>query len=407
MLRRMLLAALAAALAESAMPHRAVAQVSGDVVRIGVLNDQSTFFAANGGPGSVVAARLAAEDFGGRVLGRPIEIVAADHQNKPDIAAAIARRWIDNEGVDAIADGASSAAGLAIQQVTREKKRLFLISGSATTELTGKSCSPYGFHFNYDTYALAYGTGRALVKQGGDSWFFITADYTFGHALERDTSRFVREAGGRVLGSVRHSPNTSDFSSFLLQAQASGAKIVGLATSGDDLTNVVKQAAEFGIVHGGQHLAGLLIFISNVEALGLEAAQGLVLTTSFYWDLDDQTRAWQRRFGAANGGHPATMIHAGTYSAVRHYLRAIEAAGTDDPDKAAETMRSMPVEDMYNHGVHIRADGRVLHDMYLAEVKAPSESKGRNDFYRILTRIPGEEAFLPLEQSECPLVPRR
>jgi len=408
MLRKMLTTTLAvAALATGVGPHGARAQVSGDIVRIGVLNDQSTVFAANGGVGSVIAARLAAEDFGGRILGRPIEIVAADHQNRPDIASATARRWIDNEGIDAIADGASSAAGLAIQQVTREKRRLFLISGSATTELTGKSCSPYGFHFNYDTYALAYGTGRALVQQGSDSWFFITADYAFGHALERDTSRFVREAGGRVLGSVRHPLNTSDFSSFLLQAQGSRAKVVGLATSGDDLTNVVKQAAEFGIVRRGQRLAGLLIFVSNVEALGLEATQGLVLTTSFYWDLNDQTREWQRRFGAAHGGHPATMIHAGTYSAVRHYLRAIEAAGTDDPDKVAETMRTTPVDDMYNHGVRIRPDGRVLHDMYLAQVKAPSESQGKNDFYRILTRIPGEEAFLPLGQSECPLVAKR
>jgi branched-chain amino acid transport system substrate-binding protein len=409
MLRKLLTAtSLAAAVLSMACPAGdARAQISGDVVRIGVLNDQSTVFAANGGMGSVVAARLAAEDFGGTVLGKKIEIVFADHQNKADIAGATARRWIDNEGMDMIADGASSAAGLAIQQVTRDKKRIFVITGSATTELTGKACSPYGFHFNYDTYALANGTGRALAQQGGDTWYFITADYAFGHALERDTSGFVREGGGRVLGSVRHPLNTTDFSSFLLQAQASRAKVIGLATSGDDLSNVVKQAAEFGIVRRGQRLAGLLIFISNVEALGLEVAQGLTLTTSFYWDLDDRTREWQRRFGAAHGGHPATMIHAGTYSGVRHYLRAVEAAGTDDPDKVAEQMRRMPVEDMYNHGVAIRPDGRVLHDMYLAEVKKPSESQGRNDFYRILRRIPGEQAYLPLERSECPLVTRR
>jgi branched-chain amino acid transport system substrate-binding protein len=388
-----------------AMPARA--QISGDAIRIGVLNDQSTVFAANGGAGSVVAARLAAEDFGGSVLGKRIEIIFADHQNKADIAGATARRWIDNDGIDMIADGASSAAGLAIQQVAREKKRIFVITGSATTELTGKACSPYGFHFNYDTYALANGTGRALSQQGGDSWYFITADYTFGHALERDTTRFIREGGGRVLGSARHPLNTTDFSSFLLQAQSSRAKVIGLATSGDDLSNAVKQAAEFGITRRGQRLAALLFFISNVEALGLEAAQGLTLTTSFYWDLNDRTREWQRRFGAAHGGHPATMIHAGTYSGVRHYLRAVEAAGTDDADKVAEQMRRMPVEDMYNNGVAIRADGRVLHDMYLAEVKKPSESQGPNDFYRILTRIPGEQAFMPLEQSECPLVTRR
>ena len=384
----------------------AAAQVSGDVVRIGVLNDQSTIFAANGGPGSVVAARMAAEEFGNRVLGRPIEIVFADHQNRPDVASSTARRWIDNEGVDAIADGASSAAGLAIQQIAREKRRPFLITGSGTTELTGRQCSPFGFHFTYDTYALSNGTARALVARGQNTWFFVTADYAFGHSLEREAGEFVRQAGGRVLGSVRHPANTTDFSSFLVQAQASRAQVIGLATSGDDLTNAVKQAAEFGVGRRGQRLAGLLIFITNVEALGLEATQGLTLTTSFYWDLNERTREWQARFGARHGGHPATMIQAGTYSAVRHYLRAVEAAGTDDGERVAEAMRNMPVEDMYNDRVRIRADGRVLHDMYLAEVKPPGESRGRNDFYRILQRIPGAEAYLPLDRSECPLVQR-
>ncbi|NOG72720.1 ABC transporter substrate-binding protein [Roseicella sp. DB1501] len=382
------------------------AHLSDEVVRIGVLNDQSSVYADIGGQGSVAAARLAAAEFGNKVLGRPIEIVFADSQNRADIASATARRWIDSERVDVIADGSASSSSLAIQEVTKEKKKVFLASGPATSDLTGKFCSPTGFHFTYDTYALAYGTGRALTQQGGNTWFFITADYTFGHALERDTSAFVRDAGGKVLGSVRHPLNTADFSSFLLQAQGSRAKVVGFANAGTDFDNALKQAAEFGLVKGGQRMAGMLVFISNIHALGLPVTQGLVATTSYYWDRDERTRDWHKRFAAAHGGRAATMVQAGTYSAVRHYLRAVEAAGTDEGEAVAAMMRRMPVQDMNNDNVRIREDGRVLHDMLLVQAKAPGESKNPWDYYRILTRIPGEEAFRPLAQSECPLVKR-
>ena len=378
-------------------------QVSDNVVRIGVLNDQSSLYADIGGPGSVAAARLAAEEFGNRVLGRPVEIVFADNQNRADIAAGTARRWIDNERVDALADGSASSSALAMQEVAREKRRIFLATGPATSDLTGRFCSPFGFHFTYDTYALANGTGRALTQQGGDTWYFLTADYAFGHALERDTARFVQEGGGRVLGGARHPLNTADFSSFLLQARSSRAKVVGLANAGTDFDNALKQAAEFGLARGGQRIAGLLVFITNVHALGLPVTQGLVATTSFYWDADERTREWHRRFAAAHGGRAATMVQAGTYSAVRHYLRAVEAAGTDDAQAVAEAMRRMPVEDMYNKGVRIRPDGRVLHDMLLVQTKSPEESRGPWDYYKVLARIPGTEAFRPLNQSECPL----
>ncbi len=403
MLRHSKALALAAALLAATGVR---AQVSDNVVRIGILNDQSSVYADIGGPGSVAAARLAAEEFGGKVLGKPIEIVFADNQNRADIASATARRWIDAERVDVLADGSASSSSLAMQEVSREKKRIFLASGPATSDLTGKFCSPYGFHFTYDTYALANGTGRALTQQGGDSWFFVTADYTFGHALERDTSGFVRDAGGRVLGAVRHPLNTADFSSYLLQARGSRAKVVGLANAGTDFDNALKQAAEFGLVKGGQRMVGLLVFISNIHALGLPVTQGLVATTSYYWDRDERTREWHKRFAAAHGGRAATMVQAGTYSAVRHYLRAVEAAGTDESDAVAAMMRKMPVQDMNNDNVRIREDGRVLHDMLLVQAKAPEESKGPWDYYRILTRIPGEEAYRPIAQSECPLVRR-
>jgi branched-chain amino acid transport system substrate-binding protein len=387
-------------------PATSWAQVSDDVVRIGVLNDQSSLYADIGGQGSVVAARLAAEEFGNRILGRPIEIIFADNQNRADIAAGTARRWIDNERVDVLADGSASSSALAMQEVSREKRRIFLASGPASSDITGRFCSPFGFHFTYDTYALANGTGKALTQQGGDTWFFITADYAFGHALERDTAGFVREAGGRVLGAVRHPLNTADFSSFLLQAQASRAKVVGLANAGTDFDNALKQAAEFGLVRGGQRMAGLLVFITNIHALGLPVTQGLVATTSFYWDRDERTREWHRRFAAAHQGRAATMVQAGTYTGVRHYLRAVEAAGTDDAETVANMMRRMPVQDMNNDNVQIRADGRVLHDMLLVQAKKPEESRGPWDYYTILARIPGAEAFRPLNQSECPLVRR-
>jgi branched-chain amino acid transport system substrate-binding protein len=393
-------AALACALVGGAGSVRA----AGDVIRIGVLNDQSGVFADNGGVGSIVAARLAVEDFGNTILGKRIEIISADHQNKPDTASTIAREWIDQKGVDLIADGAASSAGFAILGVVNEKGKIFVISGPGASDFTGKACSPQSFHFNYDTYALAKITSKAVTEAGGKNWFFVTADYAFGLALERDAAKFIEAAGGKVVGSARHPLNTMDFSSFLLQAQASKADVVGLATSGKDVQTAIKQAGEFGLVESGQNLAGLLVFITDVNALGLKAAQGLQITTSFYWDQSDATRAWTKRFLAANNGRVPSMIHAGVYSGVRHYLAAIQAAGTDDPNVVAAKMREMPVSDMYNKAVKVRADGRVMHDMFLVQVKKPSESDHQYDFYKILRTVPGEEAFRPLSESECPLV---
>lgn len=398
-----LLALLAgAALAASALP--AVADdVSDGVVRIGVLNDQSGLYADNTGPGSVIAARMAVEDFGGKVLGKPVEVVFADHQNKADIGSNVTRQWIDQEGVDAIADVGNSAVALAVQSITREKNRIHLNTGAASSDLTGKECSPTGFSWAYDTYALASGTGKALVKQGGDTWFFLSADYSFGQALERDTTKFVKEAGGKVLGSVRVPLNTSDFSSFLLQAQGSGAKVIGLANAGGDTINSIKQASEFGIVAGGQRLAGLLVFLPDIHSLGLKTAQGLVITTAFYWDQNNETRAWNKRFQEKHG-KPATYIQAGTYSAVAHYLKAIAAAGTDEAKAVSAKMKEMPVNDFMTKNAEVREDGRVVRDMYLVEVKTPAELKGPWDYYKILTTIPGAEAFRPLADGNCPFV---
>ncbi|TDR85493.1 ABC transporter substrate-binding protein [Enterovirga rhinocerotis] len=383
----------------------AAAQAAGDVIRIGVLNDQSGVFADNGGLGSVAAARLAAEEFGNTILGKRIEIITADHQNKPDIASTIARKWIDQDGVDLIADGAASSAGFGILNVVNEKGKIFVVTGPGASDFTGKACSPQSFHFNYDTYALAKITGKAITEAGGKNWYFVTADYAFGHALQRDATQFIQAAGGKVIGSAAHPLNAMDFSSFLLQAQSSKADVIGLATSGKDVQTAIKQANEFGIVTSGQKLAGLLVFITDVNALGLEAAKGLQVTTSFYWDANDETRAWFKRFMKVSGGRvPPTMIHAGTYSGVRHYLAAIKAAGTDDPKIVAAKMREMPVEDMYNKKVEIRADGRVLHDMFLVQVKTPAESKYPYDYYKIVQKVPGNEAFRPLSESECSLV---
>ncbi len=390
------------AVALTVMVTVAHAQGTGDVIRIGILNDQSGPYADVGGKGSVIAAKLAVEEFGGKLLGKRIEVIAADHQNKPDIASAIARQWIDTESVDVIADGAGSSAGLAIQQVTRDSGRIFIISAPASSDFTGKACSPTGFHFTYDTYALANGTAKALVKQGGDTWFFITADYAFGHALERDTSAFVVAGGGKVLGSVKVPLNTNDFSSALLQAQASKAKVIGLANAGTDTINAIKQSAEFGIVRGGQRLAGLLVFITDVQALGLQTAQGLVITNSFYWDLTDKTRAWTQRYMAQSDGRVPTMIHAGTYSGVLHYLRAAKAANSTDPKVIAAKMHEMPIDDMYNDDVRIRPDGRVLHKMFLMQVKSPAESKVKYDDYKLLAETPGDQAFRPMEEGQCP-----
>jgi branched-chain amino acid transport system substrate-binding protein len=385
------------------LPFQAAhAQASNDMVKIGVINDRSGVFADVTGEGSVIAARLAIADFGGKVLGRPIELATADHQNKADVAAGTVRRWIDADGVDAIVDGGSSAAGLVIQDIARERKRIAMFSGPATSDLTGKSCSPTGFHWTYDTYALAASTARALVAQGADTWFFITTDYAFGHALERDATRFIVASGGKVVGGVRHPLNTADFSSFILQAQTSKAKIVGLANSGDDALNAIKQAAEFGVVAGGQKLGGLLLLINQIHGLGLKAAHGVTIAESFYWDLDEGTRAFSARFEATAKKKP-NMIQAGVYSAVTHYLKAVQAAGTDDGPTVAAKMRELPVNDFMSKDVTIRRDGRVMRNMYLFEVKSPAESKGPWDYYKFVSVVPGDQAFRPLAEGSCPV----
>lgn len=370
-------------------------------VRIGVLADQSGMLADFGGPGSVLAARMAAQDAGGTVLGRPIEILVGDHQNKADIASQIARQWYDS-GVDAIADLTNSAVALAVQQVAIEKGKITLISGAATTRLTNDLCSPTGFHWTFDTYSQANGTARAAVAEGNKTWFLLTADYAFGHQMANDLTRIVTASGGTVVGQVKPPFNTPDFSSFLLTAQASHAQIIGLVNAGDDTVNAVKQAASFGIQEGGQHLAALVVVITDVKAMGLEVAQGLLLTTAFDWELNDATRAWSERFMGQSGRMPG-MVQAGTYSAVSHYLKAIKASGTTDPAVVAAKMHELPVDDMFAHG-RVREDGRLLHDMYLAQVKSPAESKGPWDFFKILRTIPAEDAAQPLSMSTCRLV---
>lgn len=380
------------------------AQISDDVVKIGVLTDHSGGFAYLVGKHSVEATQMAVDDFGGKVLGKPIIVVTADHQNKPDIAGTLSRKWFDTEGVDAITDVAGSAVALATQEVARPRNKILLISGAATTELTGKSCSATTTQWSYDTYAFAKGTASQITRQGGDSWFFLTSDYAFGHSLQKDASHFVEEGGGKVLGSVRFPFGSADLSSFILQAQASKAKVVGLATSGGDLLNAVKQAREFGIAQSGQSLASLVIYINDIEGLGLDVAQGLTLTTSFYWDADETTRAWSKRFMERSGGFIPNLITAGTYASVLHYLKAVQAAGTDEGRAVAAKMRELPVNDFYNKDVAIRVDGRVMHRTYLMKVKTPSESKYRGDFYRVLAEMPGEQSFKPLAGSECPLV---
>lgn len=381
------------------------AQVSDNVVRIGVMNDMSGLYADITGPGSVTAARLAIEDFQKTSkAGLKIEVVSADHQNKPDVGSSIARKWYDTEGVDAIFDVPTSSVGLAVSQVTREKGKAFINSGSATSDLTGKACSPNTVHWVYDTWMLANGTGSAIVKTGGDTWFFLTSDYAFGHALERDTEAVVLKNGGKVVGKVRHPLNTQDFSSFLLQAQASKAKVIGLANAGGDTVNSIKQAAEFGITKGGQNLAGLLVFINDVHGVGLDKAQGLLVTETFYWDLNDQTRAFSKRFAAQQNGKMPSMVQAGVYASVLHYLKAIEAAKTDDGTKVVAKMKELPTDDpLFGKGT-IRADGRKLHPAYLFEVKKPSESKGAWDYYKLRATIPADQAFRPADQGDCALV---
>jgi branched-chain amino acid transport system substrate-binding protein len=396
-------AAAVLAAATLAFAGGASAQISDGVVKIGVMSDLAGPYADLSGKGSVEAARMAVADFGGKVKGMPIEILSADHQNKPDVASGIARQWYDADKVDMITDLVTSSTALAVQQVAREKQRIDIVVTAATSDLTGKACSPTGVHYAYDTYALAKGTGGATVATGGDTWFFITVDYAFGHALERDTAAFVTKSGGKVLGAVRHPLDTTDFSSYLLQAQGSKAKVIGLANAGANLITSIKQAVEFGITKGGQQLAGLLIFDSDIHSLGLGTAKGMVLTTGFYWDRTDETRAFGKRFYEKMHAMP-TMVQAGAYSAVMHYLKAIDAGGTDDALKVMAKMRELPVNDFFAKNGRIREDGRMVHDMYLVQVKAPEESKYPWDYFKILKTIPGDEAFRPLSESECPLL---
>ncbi len=398
---RLVIVLMAAVLLAAGPVH---AQISDGIVKIGVLNDQSSLYADLAGQGSVVAARMAVADYGAAAKGLKVEIVFADHQNKADVGSQIARQWYDAEKVDLIIDVPNSGVALAVNQITREKKKAFIVSSAASSDLTGKACSPNTVHWTYDTWALANGTGNAIVKTGGDSWFFITADYAFGHALERDTEAVVLKSGGKVLGKVRHPLNTQDFSSFLLQAQASKAKIIGLANAGGDTTNAIKQGAEFGVVKGGQNFAGLLVFLTDVHALGLEKAQGLIFTESFYWDMNDKTRAFAKRFAELNRGIHPTMIHAGVYAGTLHYLKAVEALKSDDGTKVIEKMKETPTDDPLFGKGQIRVDGRKIHPMFLVEVKKPSESKYPWDYYKIRTTIPAEQAFRPLDQGGCELV---
>jgi len=370
-------------------------------VKIGILNDQSGVYADYGGKYSVEAAKMAIEDFGGEVLGKKIEMITADHQNKPDLAVSIARRWYDTEAVDMITELTTSSVALAVQELSNEKKKIDIVVGAATSRITGDACTPYGFHWAFDTRALAVSTGGALVEAGGNTWFFLTADYAFGYSLEKDTSDIVTAKGGKVLGSVRIPLNSSDFSSFLLQAQSSKAKIIGLANAGLDTTNSIKQAAEFGIVKGGQKLAGLLMTLSEVHGLGLEAAQGLDLTEGFYWDHDDKSRAFSERFFKRTGRMPS-MIHAGTYSATLSYLKAVKAAGTKDSEAVAKKLKELPVDDAFAQG-KVLENGRMVHDMYLFEVKSPAESKKPWDYYKLIATVPGDKAFFTAKESGCPL----
>jgi branched-chain amino acid transport system substrate-binding protein len=390
------------ALCAAAAPLRA--QTAGPPIRIGVLTDLSGNYSDPAGKGAVAATAMAIEEVGGKVLGRPVELLQADHQNKADVGAAIARRWFDQDGVGAIFEMVNSAVALAVQDLAKAKNRISVATGAATSALTGKACSPLGMHWVYDTYSLANSTVRELVRQGSDTWFFITADYSFGHALQADATALIESNGGRVLGAVRHPLGTMDFASYLLQAQASGAKVIAFANAGKDFSNSITQANEFGIgAAGKQKLAALLVTLSEAHALGPSAAQGLYLTEGFYWDFDEGTRGWSRQFFERHGAMP-TSFQAGTYSAVRHYLRAVAAAGTDDASAVAAKMREMPVEDMFARGGRIRADGRMVHDMIFAQVKGLGESKGKWDLYKVIRTVRGDDAFRPLDKGGCPLV---
>jgi branched-chain amino acid transport system substrate-binding protein len=386
-----------------AMPRLASAQISDDVVRIGVLTDLSSWGRDNSGPGSVEAAKMAVEEFGPTVLGKPIEIVSADHQMKVDVGTQIAREWFDNGKVDAVADIPNSGIAIAVHNLVRDRNKIALLSGPGASSLTDELCSPNTVQFAYDTYALSKVTASAVINQGGKSWFFITADYAFGQQLEKDATRFIKQLGGTVLGSVRHPTNTADFSSFALQAQSSKADVVAFANAGQDTDNSIKQAGEFGLVKGGQKLVGLLMFDTDVHAIGLEAAQGTYMTTASYWNMDDKTRAWSKTFFARTNVMP-TMIHTGVYGSVLHYLKAIKAAGTDDPQKVMAKMRELPIEDVFVHGGRLREDGRVIRDMYLARVKKPQDSREPWDYLEIVKTVKGDDAYRPVAESKCPLL---
>lgn len=393
-----------AAVAVAGVAGAAQAEMSDGVVKIGVLSDMSGVYADITGPGSVIAAQMAVEDFGGTVNGMPIEVVSADHQNKADIAANVARQWIDEDMVDVVVDVGNSAAALAVQEVTRSKGKVHLNSTAGTTQLTNEECSPTGIHWTYDTFALANGTGTAMTNEGAKKWFFITADYAFGHSLEANTTAAVEAAGGEVVGGVRAPFPNNDFSSFLLQAQGSGADAIALANAGGDFVNAVKQAQEFGITQTGQRLAGMLVFLTDIHALGLETTQGLTITTAWYWDQDEKSREWAERFAERHDGAKPTMVQAGVYSAVSHYLKAIDAIDSDEGLAVVDQMKATPVDDMFTTGGTIRADGRHVHDMKLVQVKAPGESEGDWDYYTVLANIPGDQAFMPLSDSKCDLV---
>jgi len=381
----------------------APAFAQGDVFRIGVLNDQSGTYSDFGGVTSVVAAKMAVEDFGGKVLGKQIEVLSADHQNKTDIGTATARKWFDVDGVEAIADLTNSAVALAVQGLAKERGKITLASGPFSTKLTNEACSPTGFHWTFDTYASSVGTARGVLEQGGKEWFILAADYAFGQQMAADLTKTVQANGGKVLGQVNHPLNTADFASFLLQAQSSKAKIIGLANGGTDTVNSIKQAAEFGLVDQGQNLVALAMVISDVHALGLDKAKGLVATTAYYWDRDDESRAFAKRFEEITKRKPG-MIQAGVYSSVMHYLKAVKAAGTADGKKVAEKMREMPVNDFFTKNGKVRVDGRMEHDMFLIEAKRPEESKGPWDYYKVLRTIPADQVTIPLSESHCPLV---
>jgi branched-chain amino acid transport system substrate-binding protein len=398
-----LAAVVAAGLALAASGTAAKAQISDDVVKIGVLTDMSSLYADATGKGSLAAVQMAVADYGGKVKGKPVDVISADHQNKPDVGVAIARNWYDNEKVDAIFDVPTSSVALPISALTREKNKININSGGGSSDLTGTACSPNTVHWTYDTYSLSNVAGKAMVKRGDDTWFFVTADYAFGLALERDAANVVKETGGKVLGQVRHPLNSSDFSSFLLQAQASKSKVVALANAGGDTTNALKQAAEFGLTKGGQKMIALLQEITDTHSLGIKETQGLIVTDAFYWDMNDETRAFSKRFNE-KVGHMPTMIQAGLYSATMHYLKAIEAIGTDEAPKVMAQMRATPVNDFFARNGKIRIDGRMVHDMYLFEVKKPEESKGEWDLYNLIATVPGDEAFRPLDKGGCPLV---